>query len=558
MDLAKGMRVASGTTLILIDDEFIPKFQKQLGIHVDKMKLLSPWQEFVSYVSFQETSLFDEESGVYVSEGGLKVEVDFETKRILDIKSQIKVRIVDIIETKGIKIITIAGIFITQALKDRFVAAYWVSVGPDVFKLLAKQVNPRDVVRLCGTNQKLRGFCTEKFYAEMLQHHYGQTSKNPGETFRDLAAPAILEYRFDIRMLRPNASKLPTGGDTFVKIFRNGNDTFLLTENGDVWCKGINIFGQLAHNDLYVYKYSEDTARLVVPDNYVKFPTLSNIVDIKLGSTTSFFLDKSGVLRACGHGFTTDQYREGRQDWIDSNIRTPVVVEQDVAAFSILKEPASSILLMPKLIGVYTNGTAFMCKYKHSHRDMYEEYEYGDSDDDDDGDNEFWLEPIIHPSTMVDCVLDRTFIAFIDEEGSVWILLPDDPDRPFASLPESSNLTRVTGLPPVVSIKISGTIGTIIVLLDVNGSVWRSRIRRILGELTIFGDIEQIPDLKNIKYMKVEAGNDNIFICSVDTTNNIFLTQISSFQWHRTQQIRDAHPNIVDFDLDKDSIIFIS
>jgi hypothetical protein len=239
MDLAKGLKLEEGTVIILTDDQYVPALQPKLGVHMDRLRFLSPWSEFQSYVSFKNQSLFEEQSGQYTSEGGLKIKINFNNKKLLDMNSETAFRIVNIFDIKGIKIITIPGIIITQDLMDRFVAAYWVSVGPDVFKLLAKNVYPRDVVRLCGTNKKLRGFCTENFYAEMLQYYYGQTSKSSSSTFRHLAAPGIwtggLSSLRDGADLDPKKSELPISVDT-IKSFNSAlNHYFFLTKSGEVW-----------------------------------------------------------------------------------------------------------------------------------------------------------------------------------------------------------------------------------------------------------------------------------------------------------------------------------
>lgn len=186
MEFAKGIKCEEGLTIFLPADEFIPNVQQGIGVEMTKMKKLPVWQSYVEYVSFKDADLYDERSGKYQSIGNLKIEIDFTTKKIR-YGSKSVMNIVEVFEVKNcIKVVAIAGMFMTPIFKDRFVSEFWVNAGKDFFKLLAKSANPRDVSRLCTTNKQLSSWCGDSFYAEMLQHHYGEVSEDPKSRFIEL------------------------------------------------------------------------------------------------------------------------------------------------------------------------------------------------------------------------------------------------------------------------------------------------------------------------------------------------------------------------------------
>jgi hypothetical protein len=542
MELVKGLILEQGTTIILPDDRAVPALQAKLGVHMDRLRFLSPWPEFQSYISFKDQSLSGEQSGEYTSKGGLQIKIDFEHAKLLDMNLNKTMRIVNIINIKGIKIITIAGMIITEELKDRFVAAYWVYVGPDVFRLLAKNVKPRDVVRLCGTNQKLRAFCTDDFYKEMLQHHYRQKSKTPGATFRDLAAPSVIRYNigkdtFD----QIRKSKLPPlENDSFVRIFCLDEKMFLLTKNGDVWFKGIGFNG--ARIDYKTLSSME----------YIKLSTLSNIVDIQITHLNSFFLDKFGVLRGCGERISNlrlpgSMHTGGYRIIHLEKMETPfIIIEENVRSFSIYPERtqyfdlSTNMSIRPRLVGVYTNGTSFICKFSAK-----EEFK-------------FWIDPILHPSRMVNCLVMSRFIVFLDDEGIVWILLPSKPtysfDDFFATVEDSPNLVRVEGIPIITSIKSNRKE---ILYLGVDGSVWISKILNQLDRLDTFTAPVQWSHLVNIRAMKIDI-IDDLFLF-VDMQKRLILLSMDRQTGRvKMKQLTNLPPHIRGFNIFRSSIYFIA
>ena len=191
MEFAKGAKVAQGSVLILPDDRNLTKIEKYLGASLSELKTYDGWQDFINYVTFEEPSLYDQKPGRFTSLGGLKVGVNFGAKMIVDLNTNVKTTITKVIELNGIKIITISGILITQELKDEFTASEWVIGGYDVFFIIASKSEPRDVVRLCGTNRQLRAWCDESFYAGMLRVHFNRESDTPKETYLDLVSPKV-------------------------------------------------------------------------------------------------------------------------------------------------------------------------------------------------------------------------------------------------------------------------------------------------------------------------------------------------------------------------------
>ena len=186
MEFVRGIKCRQGSVLILPDDSVVQKVQESLGVHVGRMKMLEPWSDFVKYVTFDNATIYNEESGTYVSAGGFKVDINFETKSISYSNSK-EMQIMDILEIKScLKIITINGLFMSTELRDRMVAAFWISSGRNFFTLIARSAKPLDVLRLCSTNQKLKSWCDASFYADMLQHHFGERNDDPKGRFKDL------------------------------------------------------------------------------------------------------------------------------------------------------------------------------------------------------------------------------------------------------------------------------------------------------------------------------------------------------------------------------------
>lgn len=183
MEFAKGVKLEKGSIIILPTDGIVPKIEEYLTIGLFRLKKLRSWSKFESYVIFNDKNLYNLKSGQFANPTGFKIDVNFKSKLIVDLKSRVSVRIVKIIDFNEIKIIAISGIFITQDIKDNFVADSWVSLGRDTFTLIARSAEPRDVVRLCGANRQLRSWCTENFYADMLRHHFNDASETPKETF---------------------------------------------------------------------------------------------------------------------------------------------------------------------------------------------------------------------------------------------------------------------------------------------------------------------------------------------------------------------------------------
>jgi hypothetical protein len=485
MQLAKGIKLEQGTTIILTDDQYVPALQPKLGVHMDRLKFLSPWPEFQSYVSFKDESLFKQASGVYVSHGNLQIKVNFESKKLIDMNSETTFRIVKIITISGIQIITIPGMIITQALMDRFVAAYWVFVGPNVFRLLAKQANPRDVVRLCGANQKLRAWCNDNFYAEMLQHHYQQTSKNPGETFRDLVSPAIYDLEFDGSrpMTRDEIPRL-LDGDKFIAISSAdyNSNILLLTKNGDVWSRGMNYFGQLGSQSQH-------------PEQFYKLHIMKNIISIKMTEYDSYFLDKSGTLWACGLSYTARENDDGAIEYIYDNDGIPLVIDRNVATFSI---PSVST---QGPVGLYKDGTGFIIiTYPH-------------------GENEPMAIPIPTPKTIdhkpiraVTIEKAPDLLAYLDKNGVVWLQMHDIS----SNKPPLSRLTPFTNLPIIRSIKFADKH---LALLDVEGNVWISTPRHVL-----MNKPERVEGLSNIVSI---SSNDIDRFVFLDAKGNVQYMQIS-------------------------------
>ena len=133
MEFAKGIKCRAESVLILPDDSVVQKVQESLGVHVGRMKMLEPWSDFVKYVTFDSSELYGEQSGVYISEAGFQIDVDFESKSISYSNSK-EMQIISILEIKGcLKIITINGLFMTSELRDRMVAAFWISSGRNFF-----------------------------------------------------------------------------------------------------------------------------------------------------------------------------------------------------------------------------------------------------------------------------------------------------------------------------------------------------------------------------------------------------------------------------------------
>jgi len=191
MEFAKGAKVPQGSVLILPDDTFVSKVEAYLSSQVHRLKTFEAWSDFVNYVTFDAPELYDQKGGRYTSLGGLKININFEKMLLKDVTANATLRVLQIIETSGIKIITISGILIAPEIKDRFVASQWSLLGRDVFLTIASQANPRDVVRLCGLNQKLRGWCDETFYANMLRVHFNRKSEKPKEEFSALTGPQV-------------------------------------------------------------------------------------------------------------------------------------------------------------------------------------------------------------------------------------------------------------------------------------------------------------------------------------------------------------------------------
>ena len=191
MEFAKGVRVSQGSVLILPDDKFVSRIEKHLTSPLSRLKTYEGWSDFISYVTFDSEALFNQKPGRFTSLGGLKVDVNFGAKMIVDLNTNVKTKITKVIELNRIKIITISGILISEELKDRFVASRWTTLGRGVFETIASQSKPRDVVRLCGANQQLRAWCNEAFYAKMLRVHFNRESDTPKETYLNATGPKV-------------------------------------------------------------------------------------------------------------------------------------------------------------------------------------------------------------------------------------------------------------------------------------------------------------------------------------------------------------------------------
>jgi hypothetical protein len=564
MDLAKGLKLEQGTTIILTDDQYVSALQPKFGVHMDRLKFLSPWSDFQSYVSFNDENLFNQESGQYVSQGNLTIKINFTNKKLLDVNSKTTFRIVNIIEVKGIKIITITGIIITQALTDRFVSAYWVSVGPDVFKLLAKNVKPRDVVRLCGTNQKLRAWCNDNFYAEMLQHHFNQKSPTPGTTFRDLTKP-IPRYRAS-RDVAPYAH-LPIleDNDIFVSLSSNYNFVALLTKNGNVWVQS----NRRADNRYGIF------GNYVTNDEYVMVESLKNIVKVELTNERGVFLDKFGVLWGSGLNYTTyyvnnefvndkfvydkfyfiqtktlvEEYR--RESRIHEREFDPIIIDRNVHTFHSFESGDDDIILLGASyskgfwitgVGIYTNGVGFICGV-------------GDSREK----NRFNIQKIeaIKPKPsnsvkpigyMIDCILTYFCIMYLDKAGFVWIQesrsikAHDD----FSYFLQSSELFWIKMPFKVTSIAYSNRKFW---YLDTNGNVWTTDVDILDSKYEGITEPTKIEGLSNIKLM------------SIDSRYQAFIDRNGSL-WYMTEGQIVQIPNVTDATFvqihDKDIISFIA
>jgi hypothetical protein len=473
MQLAKGIKLEQGTTIILTDDKYISALQAKFGVHMDRLKFLSPWPEFQSYVSFNDESLFGEQSGQYRSEGGLQIKINFTNMKLLDMNSETTFRIINIFDIKGIKIITIPGMIITQDLMDRFVAAYWVFVGPDMFRLLAKTAKPRDVVRLCGANQKLRGWCNKDFYAQMLRHHYGQESPTPAETFRDIARPKLLHTPFILYSGKDPIKTIYTEqplpllekDDSCISIFVDVGDTcmMLLTKNGNVWARGENKYGQLCGESL------------TADYGFFMIAGLKDIVNIVLTNRHSYFLDKNGQLFAAGISFTTIELifpTHATQDldrvaFLDDGNFDPILIAENVVSINNVAE---------YMCGVYKNGFPFVCSDTNT-IDNYDDKTGSDYDileRSNPGHPTYKIIDIeyIGPrgnkteGHMVTSEYMGNYNVYLDIEGVVWLFyLPNA--APWAI--SKYEPIKLTDLPKIVSIK---TKDYKVVCLDQDGNVW--------------------------------------------------------------------------------------
>jgi alpha-tubulin suppressor-like RCC1 family protein len=267
MEYGSDVHIAPENVLFLPEDSVVQKVQERLGVELSRMKKLKAWTQFISFVTFSDPELFSGVSGEYQNAYG-KIEVDFKKMKLM-VSPNVTLNISKVTELRGFKIVSIKGILISQALIDLFVSEFWSSLPADVFFMLASNVNPRDVLRLCSTSKSLQSKCDAKFYSKMLQVHYGRKSEQPKATFIRLA-------------------------------------------NAKVWSCGRGAEAQLGHGD---------KADQLIPK---RIESLSDLIAISGGSEHSLFLDRNGKVWSCGYGGYSGRHDQGEMTdrWIPKQIES--------------------------------------------------------------------------------------------------------------------------------------------------------------------------------------------------------------------------------------------
>lgn len=317
MEYVQGVNVKSGTVLFVPANEAVQKVQERLGVHVDRMKKLPAWKDFISYITFSDSNLFAEKSGEYENESGLKILVDFVEGVIVE--GDTTFQIGKIQDYHGTKVVGIWGILITSELRQRFVAEFWETLPRDVLVLVASQAQPRDIGRLCSSSKTLVSKCDENFYKQMLKVHYNRESDTPKKTFISLSRAkvwtcgdmfnATLSERRNATIMTPELVK---SLDNIISFSASNVHSLFLDRDGHAWSAGLGAFGKLG--------LGEEASGRFPP---TRIETLENIVAVSAGSTHSLFLDRDGSVWSCGDG---DKGRTGHGDeenlWIPTRIET--------------------------------------------------------------------------------------------------------------------------------------------------------------------------------------------------------------------------------------------
>jgi alpha-tubulin suppressor-like RCC1 family protein len=298
MEYGSDVHIAAGNVLFLPDDSVVQKVQERLGVELSRMKKLKAWTQFISFVTFSDPELFSGASGEYQNAYG-KIEVDFKKMKLM-VSPNVTLSISKVIEHNGFKIVSIKGILISQALIDLFVSEFWSSLPADVFFMLASNVNPTDVLRLCSTSKSLQSKCDAKFYSKMLQVHYGRNSEQPKATFIRLANAKVwscgngdggqLGHGDETDQLIPKQIESLSGAIA-IAISAGDSHSLFLDRNGKVWSCGVGSYGRLGHGN---------RANQWIPK---QIESLSDVIAVSAGNAHSLFLDRNGKVWSCGRGY---------------------------------------------------------------------------------------------------------------------------------------------------------------------------------------------------------------------------------------------------------------
>lgn len=129
MELSAGENLSPFSTIVLPDDSILDRIEEKIQISTMKQKLKGTveWQHFLNYVTFTDRKLFNGKSGMYVSKGGLRLQIDFEEGAVVEIDTFTSIVIkesgyVEVDEGEAL-VIGIGGILISGDLRQELEAA---------------------------------------------------------------------------------------------------------------------------------------------------------------------------------------------------------------------------------------------------------------------------------------------------------------------------------------------------------------------------------------------------------------------------------------------------